>query len=757
MPELHADFSKCSAERTQQLKWAHQLFLRASASGAAIASSDEKGTSLAGLFGSTEHRAETTTYSTCSSSTILRPLLDSEIRVLTQVCRCRSSDWSKLRLVLAGTTNDEKQQHQMAKDQSKHLQRLVTDTCFEGTCVLILSADDDRKDMNEPQSSSSSSSSSADASSWNHLPLGIHNCSVVANSIVHLSTARVHRCTLMENTVVGRNALVANCGSLTCRNDPNGPFVAVTVGPESAGGRPLRLAPEATMLDVSRQLQQQQQQRSDTAAVAEKTARDDPKNKKHWRRNMNMIGAHCIVRETPTVDTVFLHATASIEAASSVQGCILLAAASIRNASSVAQTVVQWNATIDHHSHVTNAVLMEQASVGPHSLVAESVLGPDAHVSAGEVHASVLGPNSNAHHQSLVISVLAPLGRGNVGYGANVGSNHTGRLPDQECSGGEGIFWGLSCVVKFPVDLSLSPYTIVAAGTQLAPQRCTMPFSLIVNNNSTDTGGDGTSIIPGWVLRNSPYTIVRSEAKFANRRKAVRHQSYTGWKILRPDTIRLCVAARAALQSASKNTKLHVSDKAIPGIGASVLTEKGRLAGIQAYTECIQLFALQGLYLLLLAHVPKGSIAVALEQAFSNSSNCNNTVDNSNSNNNQSPIEWPEFPWDTDQSPERFWQEQRTLLETEFPRHNVDTSTADWARRLLSGTFLELERAWADRVYQCKRRDDARGRATVPGYEAAHVSAEDDPVIANVRNELRAKEENVELLLYELRNLRSKL
>ena len=35
----------------------------------------------------------------------------------------------------------------------------------------------------------------------------------------------------------------------------------------------------------------------------------------------------------------------------------------------------------------------------------------------------IMGPNTNSHHQSLVISILWPLGRGNVGYGSNIGSN----------------------------------------------------------------------------------------------------------------------------------------------------------------------------------------------------------------------------------------------------------------------------------------------------------------------------------------------
>jgi hypothetical protein len=35
------------------------------------------------------------------------------------------------------------------------------------------------------------------------------------------------------------------------------------------------------------------------------------------------------------------------------------------------------------------------------------------------------------HHQALLIATIWPSGRGNVSHGASVGSNHTGKAPDQ--------------------------------------------------------------------------------------------------------------------------------------------------------------------------------------------------------------------------------------------------------------------------------------------------------------------------------------
>lgn len=723
----HQDFMKCSMERIQQLDEAHRLFCTAE---------------------EIRHGASTTR-STCHNNAInyfyhnnqgiLRSLLESEITTLVQQCHCRSSDWSKICLLLIFSTTEKKEKPSVRSTirtatttttpMDDRLQLLVSDCCFEGTCILIM-----QLTVNLCSSTTSSDTTVYDiktnSSFWKDLPYGIHNCSSISNSILSIDTARVHRCTVIENTLIDECSELTNCGRIGCTQQRL-TSLHISVGPESGGERQLNLTPESTMPDIGHQLSTMSHQ-------------SDLRNTKQWRRNLTIIGRKCTIRDSSTIDTVYLHEAAIIQAVSLVQQCILFPEATIRNASTVSNAILQWNCAIDNSS-VSSTFLMEQASIGPHSIVSESVLGPDTHVSGGEVHASVLGPNTNAHHQSLIISVLWPLGRGNVGYGCNLGSNHTGRIPDQECCAGEGIFWGLSCVIKFPIDLSSAPYSIVAAGTTLSPQRCTMPFSLIVAN----TNGIGTSILPGWVLRSSPYTIVRSEQKFANRRKAIRHQSYTGWKIIRSENVRHCIMARAALQSVA-GAVMYQSDRAIPGIGANCLSEKERLIGINTYTDCIQLFALQGLYFWLLPLIPKGSVLQALKSDLSES--C--LIQTSVARVSESKIQWPVFPWDVCQSTNAFWKEQRKVLLEEFPLRRNE-NVADWACHLLQ-KLLVLERNHADRVYKCKQRDDARGADIIPDYSNVHILADADPVILGVQDELRTKEENVQILLREI-NQRSKL
>jgi hypothetical protein len=79
----------------------------------------------------------------------------------------------------------------------------------------------------------------------------------------------------------------------------------------------------------------------------------------------------------------------------------------------------------------------------------------------------------------MLIAALWPEGKGNIAAGANVGSNHTSRAPDQEFWPGEGLYVGLGVNIKYPADFTQAPYTIIATGVSTLPQKVAFPFSLI--------------------------------------------------------------------------------------------------------------------------------------------------------------------------------------------------------------------------------------------------------------------------------------
>ena len=123
----------------------------------------------------------------------------------------------------------------------------------------------------------------------------------------------------------------------------------------------------------------------------------------------------------------------------------------------IEHSLLQPGARVESSGKVSGSVLLEHSSVAWGGMVSQSVVGPNTQVHKGEMTASVVGPFVGFHHQSLLISAIWPEGRGNIAYGSNVGSNHTGRKPDQEIRPGEGNFFGLGCSIKFPANFEESP------------------------------------------------------------------------------------------------------------------------------------------------------------------------------------------------------------------------------------------------------------------------------------------------------------
>lgn len=674
----------------------------------------------------------------------IRKLFPKERDALKNDCRCSctNDDWSKF-YVMVPKESHSNSNYDQESDFSMEFKSLVSDTHFNGFIVF---------DLTDPISGEQSKavykkivSNESNVSDWSMIPPGVHSNVCISNSSISLRHCVVYRNSFISNTFIAQEAVIVNCGRITSSGEiTTEDFygkMEISVGAESGGGRLLALTAESTMIDVGRQLQSRSKLDTDSPSPI--------------RSSMvfNVLLPGSVIRDTPTVHNVFLYPFSSIEGACSVKNSTLFSYAQISNGSIVSDVLMQFHATISDNSKINNVLLMEHSHCGPSSIVESSIMGPDSHASAGEIHASVFGPNTNAHHQSLLIGVIWPLGRGNVGYGANVGSNHTGRLPDQECTAGEGIFWGLSCIVKFPFDLSMAPYSMIAAGTKLSPQRITLPFSLIVES-SKDSVND---IIPGWVLQHSPYTLARNDKKYVTRRKAKVHAYYTGWKIIRPSTVEKCRKARNLLKKSLGGEENPTPLETTPGIGECRLTERARDCGVRAYTNCIQLYALQGLLKWLNAIVPEDSYGSDLSSIFhliqEEFGQTKVTVFGSD-NDSFSQVRWPAFPWDVNECSidQMEWEYQRKLLVTEFPvTSDGKLYDMQWIEELLKKLEI-LEDDFANRVATSKQRDDLRGATIVPGYAEAHVASEDDPVIVEIREKAKTSKLIVQLLIDKLKN-----
>jgi hypothetical protein len=276
------------------------------------------------------------------------------------------------------------------------------------------------------------------------------------------------------------------------------------------------------------------------------------------------------------------------------------------------------------------------------------------------------------HHHSLLIAALWPEGCGNLGYGANVGSNHTGRMPDQEVMPGQGMFFGLGVNIKFPSNFREAPFTLIASGLTTLPQRLKFPFSLIHAGDPQLVGVAPrlNEIVPGWNYAKNAYALDRNAYKYAIRGKGLVPSTF--YSIYNPETARLVFDAYNRLQVSNVKDVYTKSD--IDGLGENFMRERVRQSAIKTYGEYLERYVLDLMLTL---------------------------VEGDESLSKQSPRELRKLLGDTNKEIARVV----TLPET------MD----DLVKR-----YRQLDKEWFDNVSHGLDRDNERGRKIFDDYDSAH-------------------------------------
>jgi hypothetical protein len=538
------------------------------------------------------------------------------------------------------------------------------------------------------------------------LPSGVVNSTVVDGVVGH--DALVQDVRLLANYVVGPEALVFDCGTVSCGDATAfGNGAVLPVGPET-GGRDVAVYAEIGLdgaTAVARSPARQGLPDRYGAAVAEYAARA--------RSARGVVGRGAALRGTPRVENAFVGPHARVDGATLLADSTLLSGrdepAQVLTGACVSRSLLQWGSRVATLAVVERSVLLEHAHAERHAKVTNSIIACNSGVEAGEVTSSLVGPFVNFHHQALLISALWPEGKGNVSYGANVGSNHTGRAPDQEFLPGEGTFLGLGVNVKYPSDFSRAPYSIIACGVTTLPQKLALPFSLVSLPAARfpDVSPAYNQIIPAWLLTDNLYALRRNEGKYRSRNRARR--TPLEFEVFRPHTIDLMRDACRRLAAVGRVKEVY-TERDLDGVGKNYLLEAHRQAALDAYRFFIRSYALLGLlgHLRALpaggAHRAPGHVLVTPTDA------------------------WP-------------WEYQRRLLHDELGCREVVP-----ALRELPGVLETIARA----VERAKAKDDERGPGVIPDYAAVHVPAAQDPIVRQAWEEARSARRQVEALIGQL-------
>jgi hypothetical protein len=621
---------------------------------------------LIGLVRSLKERSEA---SYLFGNTV-RPLTDDEIECLRRQ-GCEASDWRSIHVV-AGF------------DPGR-----VTETRFQGKCVLGRLA------------------GTHEIAPGVRVPSGIRR-SLLADCEVG-NDALVLDCPLVANYLIGDGARLRAVGEIIAA--PNAAFgngVEMALALET-GERSIRSFAEIDLELAVRLVREPR-------ASDFRRAYDDFMRRylEALKLPKGYIGPKAVIQVCGRVRDTIVGEGAVIHGASVVQNSTLLSSADepvhVGDGAAVINSILQWGASAESGAHVESAVLLEHSEAERKVQVTESLIAPNTQVGRGEVACSLLGPFVGFHHESLLIAAFWPGGKGNVGYGANVGSNHTSKAPDQEVWPAEGMFFGLDSSIKLPSNFARSPYTIIATGVKTLPQKVEFPFSLI---NTPSESFPGVSpafneIIPAWVLSDNIYTIARNEAKYRERNRARRTPIETD--VFRPDIVDMMEDARARLRNAPEkkpvgpNLPVLYFERDVPGLGKNYMKHSILVAAIESYSFFIRFYALRAFY--------RHMTGVArLEERV---------------NGIESVLEMPpETP--------AMAHALRVIAE-ELPGRPVRDLLAAW---------VEHHAKYAESVRTSKERDDERGARIIPDYTAIHTPAVEDKAVRRVVEEQKSIESRV--------------
>jgi len=519
------------------------------------------------------------------------------------------------------------------------------------------------------------------------LPCGIYDS--VINSSILCGGSALYRCGIISGYIIAEKSVLYSVSSVTAGSGlcfANGSLIPV--GPET-GERGINIFADMNMSIVKALITS----KSSAAMFSEFISA----YKEACTLDHGFIDSRCIIRDTISIRDSFIGEGAMIDCAAEISGSALLSTrdepVKAGSGAVVRDSIIQYGCSMDSGAHIDSSLLMEHSKAEKKCLISSSIIGPNSSIGEGEITSAIAGPFTAAHHQSLLIACIWPSGRGNIGYGANVGSNHTSRQPDQELIPGEGMFLGLGCSIKYPADFSRSPYSVISTAVVTLPQRMEFPFSLINQPMSLHETVPAmyNELKPGWMLSENLYTLVRNEIKFRERNSA-RRDSFD-FNMLRPETTDLMVTARARLRQATGRDIF--TDQHIPGAGKNFITADSVRKGMESYDFFIKYYALR-------MYAKRAGMLIAKGNRLSR-----------------------ELILEDDHET-RWWQHAKGVLKSEGL---MDKEV--WANMEL---FIDITGEIYTKTLNSRRRDYERGSAIIEDYAIYHQLPENDPVIQDLRH-----------------------
>lgn len=197
---------------------------------------------------------------------------------------------------------------------------------------------------------------------------------------------------------------------------------------------------------------------------------------------------------------------------------------------------------------IKQGVRAEQFVIGDHvtlentARLKHTVVGDNSTIACCEVLNSLIFPVHQQHHNNSFLIASCLMGQTNLAAGSTIGSNHNGRVNDNEVCAGRGFWPGLCTSVKHPS--RFASYVLLAKGDFPYELNITLPFSLVIN----DPAKDHLKVMPAYWWMYNVYALARNADKFRQRDRRKAPRQMIEFQALAPDTVHEIQQAMAALE-----------------------------------------------------------------------------------------------------------------------------------------------------------------------------------------------------------------
>ncbi len=293
------------------------------------------------------------------------------------------------------------------------------------------------------------------------------------------------------------------------------------------------------------------------------------------------IGDRTVIKNCKILKDVWIGTDAYVKGANKIKNITINSSAEAK--SQIGEGVELVNGIIGFGCRIFYGVKAVRFIMGTNSQLKygarliNSYLGDNSTISCCEVLNSLIFPAHEQHHNNSFLCAATVMGQSNMAAGATIGSNHNSRGADGEIVAGRGFWPGLCVSLKH--NSKFASFTLIAKSDYPAELNIPIPFSLVINNVSSDR----LCIMPGYWFLYNMYALARNAGKYAGRDKRTKRMQVFEYDYLAPDSVNeimdgLKIMREATGKAYALKNKKNIKDQDLGRKGRDVLENNTGLA-----------------------------------------------------------------------------------------------------------------------------------------------------------------------------------